>query len=203
MVSFRWASCQSEVSEFESMSSLLSNVFICRGEADLRIWKPDPCDVFSPKSFCRELEEISNVRSSNSLVWVGLALRVKKFCRPVASGKVSTADNLRRGLAMEDGLDICVLCSEEREVGDRLFVHCDSAHFLWCQFLERCGISSCSPSSVEEVFEVWRFVPLVGHMLVMWRLIPFSILWSVWLKRNARIFKQHLMCREDVAHLVL
>lgn len=35
---------------------------------------------------------------------------------------------------------------------------------------------------------------------MLWRLIPFAILWSMWQERNARIFKQ---TKEDVDQLVL
>lgn len=53
-----------------------------------------------------------------------------------------------------------------------------------------------------EVFKVWRFAPFV-RCGVTWRLVHFAILWLEWLERNARIFKQHSMPREDVAHLVM
>lgn len=39
--------------------------------------------------------------------------------------------------------------------------------------------------------------------VTLWRLIPYAVLRSVWLERNARIFKQASMSREEVAELVL
>lgn len=45
--------------------------------------------------------------------------------------------------------------------------------------------------------------PFWGDGSVMWNLISFAILWLVWLKRNARLFKRALITKEDVAQLVL
>ena len=53
------------------MSSLLSNIFLCRDVADCRIWKPASSGLFSSKS--RELDHVGEVGSSCSLVWMGLA----------------------------------------------------------------------------------------------------------------------------------
>lgn len=41
---------QTKMFEFWSMLSLLANIFIYRGEADRRIWKPDPYSVIYSKS---------------------------------------------------------------------------------------------------------------------------------------------------------
>ena len=59
--------------EFESLLSLLSNVYLCRDVANSRIWKSNSLGLFSSKSFDRELDPINKVRSSCALVWRGLA----------------------------------------------------------------------------------------------------------------------------------
>lgn len=65
---------QFEESEYESLLSLLANVFICRDLADCHIWKMNPYGVFSSKFCLRELDMIPNVRLHSSLVWDGLAI---------------------------------------------------------------------------------------------------------------------------------
>lgn len=73
LIHARRALCQSEESLFESMSSILSNMFIYRDEADARIWKPWPSSAFSSRSFLRSMEENSMVKTSCSLVSLRLA----------------------------------------------------------------------------------------------------------------------------------
>lgn len=53
----------------------------------------------------------------------------------------------------------------------------------------------CMPVFVTMVLEARRVAPFFGSGRVMWTLIPFAILWSVWQKRNARVFKR---VKEDV-----
>ena len=110
-VSFRRAWRLSEESEYESLVSLLSNVFICRDVTDSRIWKPIAFSKFSCKSFSRELEDSTQSKASSSLAWQGLAPpRVEGFAWLVILGQVSTTDNLRRrGLASEAISELCVV----------------------------------------------------------------------------------------------
>lgn len=102
MALFRRSLHEFEESKFGSLLILLSNVFLCRGEADRHIWKPRPSRLFSSKSFLRELEAVLGAKSSVSLAWWGwLPLEWKSLVglQLLPSGKVSTTDNLRkRGL---------------------------------------------------------------------------------------------------------
>lgn len=55
-------------------------------------------------------------RSTSYLVWLGLAPpRVETFCWLAISGKVSTADNLKRGMSSENISDLRFCCGKERD----------------------------------------------------------------------------------------
>ena len=137
-------------------------------------------------------------------MWCGLAsLRVEVFCWLVVAGKVSTVDVLRRkGLTLENINDRCSLCGREDETINHLFLHCDFAAFIWKHFLKVCGISWCLPSSLVDIVEGWRLGPFSGCGLLMWKCIPFAILWSIWKERNDRIFKGSQTAVEDTVPLV-
>lgn len=99
------ALCQFEELEHVSLLSLLSNGFICRDEENLCMWKSCPSGEFSTKSFSRGLDVLPEAKSSSFLVWEGLAPpRVVAFCRLAISGKVSTADTVRRRGFLLDNL---------------------------------------------------------------------------------------------------
>lgn len=53
VVRFRRVLHPFESVELESLWSLLSNVFICRNEADSRVWKPKPSAPFLPNHSTR------------------------------------------------------------------------------------------------------------------------------------------------------
>ena len=122
-VSVRRALCLSELVEFESLLSLISNVFLCN-EDDSRIWKPNTAGSFSSKSYCRELGLLMGERSSSVVVWLGPAPpRVEAFYWLAVAGKISTVGSLRRVLMSYSFSDMCCLCVRERESVDHIFLH--------------------------------------------------------------------------------
>ena len=158
-----------EEAEFGSLKNLLSNVFFCRDVVDSRIWMPCSSGAFSCKSFYKELEGFPSINASASLAWLGLAPpRVEAFMWLALSGKVSTADNLRRrGLTSMAISDICVLCGKVNETVDHLFVHCEFSYSLWCRFLARCGVLWSLPRSLVGLVEAWRLSSFFGSSLIL------------------------------------
>lgn len=59
--------------EYESLTSLLSSIFLCEDDVDICFWKPSRSEAFSAKSFSRELDAKLVIISPCSLVWDGLA----------------------------------------------------------------------------------------------------------------------------------
>ena len=53
------------------------------------------------------------------------------------------------------------------------------------------------------MIEAWRCSSFYGCGLVLWRLIPFAILWSVWKEKNDRVFKRSSSSVEDLTLLVV
>lgn len=60
--------------EYESLTSLLSSIFLCEDDVDICFWKPSRFEAFSTKSFSRELDAKLAIISPCSLVWDGLHL---------------------------------------------------------------------------------------------------------------------------------
>lgn len=100
--------------------------FSCEGTLkDSRIWKPSISGEFSAKAFYLALEVNQLPKASSSLVWLDLAPpQVETFCWLAVVAKISTADNLRRGLNMTNISNICMMCRKEESV-NHLFLHCE------------------------------------------------------------------------------
>ena len=119
------------------------------------------------------------------------------------AGKISTADILRRGLTSDNISDTCCHCRRERESIDHLFIQCHVASFIWVYFLNVSGVSWCLPRSLPILFEAWKGTLLVGIGRILWKIIPLSILWSIWNERNYRIFNRKGSTMEDLLSAVL
>lgn len=134
---------------------------------------------FSTKSFNLAYEGTHPNRVPSSFVWLGLAPpQVEAFCWLVVVGKVSMVDNLRRrGLTSNDMSDICVMCGNEEELVNYLFLHRDRVvksleqlywKVLYCMVLfEEFG--GCGGV-------LTRWVPgLLCGVWPFWKMIPFAI----------------------------
>ena len=84
--------------------------------------------------------------------------------------------------------DVCCLCRREMKSIDHLFIHCDVGSSIWIYFLKEFGVYWCFLGSLAILFEAWKRSPLVGNGRILCRIIPFSILLSIWKERNDRIF---------------
>lgn len=85
---------------------------------------------------------------------------------------------------------MCCLCKRERESIDHLLIiHCNVASSFWGHFLKASGMVWCNPSPLVDLIEARRGVSFRRCMLILWRIIPFSIMWSTWKERNEIAFR--------------
>lgn len=188
-VSFRRTLHQSMRSEYGSLKIILT-CFYARKKPINVFGNPSLNRAFSTKSFFNVLEGVSYLRSPCLHVWLGLAPpRLETLCWLVVSGKVTTADNLRRGLSSEAISDFYSLCREGMETVDHLFLHRRVSSSLWRDFGQRCSLSWCLSDSISAMFEAWSFCPFSGCGTVIWKLIPIAIVWSISKERNDRVFR--------------
>lgn len=82
------------------------------------------------------------------------------------------------------------------------FLHCKFACSLWCRFLDGGGVSWCLLGSLMALVEAWKMVPSGGCGVVLWKLVLFSILLSVWRERNDRTFRGVSFSADDLLHMM-
>jgi ribonuclease HI len=116
--------------------------------------------------------------------------KVKHFNWTLLKGKVLTAENLRkRGIL---GPSICFFCRAEEESSHHLFFHCPFAQSCWTQIVR--------PIKMEEIFDQlsslqknWvKGYPYSkkgkNNITCIWKCIPATLSWQIWLARNNCIF---------------
>ncbi|XP_016203224.1 uncharacterized protein LOC107643973 [Arachis ipaensis] len=161
---------------------------------DKLVWKFESKEVFSTRSVVQILQseilsdEITSY-SFTSSVWRGVVpLRIELFGWFVLVGRVNTKERLSRlGVIMPND-NICVLCKKEVESVKHLFLLCDLTWQVWCSWLRRFGEDWAIPGTIRELFESWTGRHKQKQEQKRWLIGFFTVIWNVWVERNARIF---------------
>ena len=92
----------------------------------------------------------------------------------------------------------CVLCKEQLEIGNHMFIHCSFSRTVWGTLTQDLGHSWCVPSNLLDFFCQWHglFKGSVMQEISSWILPHFC--WSIWKEINNQIFKD----REELALVV-
>jgi hypothetical protein len=79
----------------------------------------------------------------------------------------------------------CGRCKKDEESIDHLFLHCESAQFLWNSFFNRFGLAWAMPRGVAHLLSSWWSWGRPRNAVV-WKIIPLYIMWCLWSERNER-----------------
>lgn len=176
-----------ELEEVMAFYQVLYESKILEGENDSLVWRKDSKGLFSVKSFYNCLSPIGNSFLPAKVTWVSsVPTKVAFFCWLVGSNKCLTLDRLaHRGWNVPNR---CVLCKQDAEIVDHLFIHCFVARSLWMLLFNMFGIHWVLPLSTFDLLVDWWFKGGSKKAKVIWYMAPHSILWCIWKERNARTF---------------
>eukprot|EP00253_Pinus_taeda_P006485 PITA_06485 len=127
-------------------------------------------------------------------VWESLALpKVNFFFWTLVHNKLLTGDNLEKRNIV--GLHRCVLCSNNFETTQHLFLDCIFAKQVWGFILQDFQISVPSQNSISNLFASWSLfypqrIPPKSFWRKIWIVLPKYVCWQLWLARNQLIFKE-------------
>jgi len=127
------------------------------------------------------------------MVWKLEALpKIKFFIWALLKGKILTTENLQKiGI---NGPSRCPNCYGAEETMHHLFVDCPYAVDCWKKLSLIDNLPWNSQHSIGEVIHVWKkSCPWKNKRsnLVkrVWNTLPYTMLWSIWLARNQKTFK--------------
>ena len=80
------------------------------------------------------------------------------------------------------------MCKEGCERGDHLLIHCALTSNLWHSVLHSFGVLWVFPNRVVNLIYGWHNW-FGKHDSVVWNLVPSCLVWTIWRKRNRRIFE--------------
>lgn len=76
--------------------------------------------------------------------------------------------------------------------------HCEATQNLWSAFFALCGICWVMLGYVNALLHAWSGVKVSKDWRKRWELMPHSIWWTIWKKRNMRYFEG---MRRSLSHL--
>ncbi|KAK8534667.1 hypothetical protein V6N12_057311 [Hibiscus sabdariffa] len=134
------------------------------------------------------------------LVWHGVAPpKVEIFLWFFVRQRISVRVELAaRGLILSLINDVsCPLCGQAPESVVHLLFSCNVAWKVWMRCAAFWGLSLTFPGDPKSFLLAWHGSGVSKSKDSIWHLIPFAILWTIWLFRNDIIFsKSHLDCSQ-------
>ncbi|XP_057761477.1 uncharacterized protein LOC130981788 [Arachis stenosperma] len=134
-------------------------------------------------------EEITSY-SFTSAIWKGFVPpRIELFSWFVLVGRVNTKDRLCRLGVINPNDRTCVLCGKSVESALHLFAGCEISWQVWCAWLFALGRKWTMPGTLKQHFESWTNTTARRGEKRRWVIGFFAVIWTVWLERNDRIFR--------------
>eukprot|EP00253_Pinus_taeda_P020455 PITA_20455 len=126
-------------------------------------------------------------------VWKNACLpKIKFFAWTLLKGKILIVENLRKkGI---HGPFVCVLCQEEEESTQHLFLNCVIARQCWKQIISPLDLNIDSIEQLSPLNKNWTdSYPYAKKnkvaIMSVWKCLPSTLCWHIWLVRNKCIFK--------------
>ncbi|KAK3231618.1 hypothetical protein Dsin_003499 [Dipteronia sinensis] len=158
---------------------------------DALAWNLNQNGLFTVSFFRRNLEGISDGSSSiQKVVWNGVCpSKVEVFLWQLYKGKVLVREVLQRfGMGHLTMME-CLLCSQETETVDHLFLHCPWTYKLWKVCLDWWDVSWCSNKTIHEWFDGWMGLCPTVKSERAWLSLLSVVVWTVCEVRNQKVFK--------------
>ena len=206
--SFSWARSLRPRDEAERASLLqtLHQAHLSTSDPDTYIWAPSKSGLFSVKSAAMELATPSLSSNFDAIkgLWRGLVpYRIEIFTWMVLIGRINSKDKLiMRGIIPSSEAN-CVLCDQQHEDINHLFLHCSLSHLIWSWWLNLWGLQWVFPGSIRMAFEQWKAPSYGPFFRNVWCASFFIIVWSIWKERNARCFNQKSLHPSQIHELIL
>jgi hypothetical protein len=127
-------------------------------------------------------------------LWKGAApSKVHAFAWQLLLNRIQTKDNLfKRRMIQADQLR-CVMCNQNFESANHLFLHCDVAAKVWYEINSWLGFYLITPPNLLLSFAMWTTCGRNKIEKAGMRLIWFACIWVLWRSRNSCVFNSDVV----------
>ncbi|GKV05619.1 hypothetical protein SLEP1_g17606 [Rubroshorea leprosula] len=185
----------------------IQDIRLIRGKPDLWEWAHSKDGTYSTNSAYQILTRETRTEQHGmelQNVWNKLIPnKISAFSWQLLQDKIPTKLNLhKRGIipTLEDCK--CALCGREAENTSHLFIHCNFAWHLWNACFKWWGFIHVLDKDCWKVFQQLPNPLSRAKWKEGWECIWFGIVWSLWLARNEKIFREKEPDRRRLLELV-
>lgn len=160
-------------------------------QEDRFVWRWTADDRYSVSSAYRAFFNGSASLPGAKELWKTKAPpRVKFFLWLALHGRLWMAHRRKRHGLQDD--NTCVLCDQELETCDHLFVTCVVARELWASVLAPAGLLELAPGSADDLISWWllKGERVDGAARPSFDSMVFLISWTLWKEWNDRTFSR-------------
>ena len=158
---------------------------------DELIWAPTQEGKYSVKMGCLAIShQILDIKKSRAFMFCWNSIVLPKagcFSWLALRKRILTGDRLQKLNIVQNFK--CVLCLEELESVDHLFVQCKVAQECWSFVLQKLNVMFPLPNTLWDLFNGWPSSNNHSFYACLWKCIPASIIWALWWERNKCIFR--------------
>ncbi|XP_016199199.1 uncharacterized protein LOC107640163 [Arachis ipaensis] len=201
--------CQLQISESQLRENMISGLSIELGNGrTIRFWEdswlpPGVLKDMFPRLYsvlqAEVLQEKITSYSFTRAVWKGFVPpRVELFTWFVLVGRMNTKDRLCRFQVIAHQDNRCVLCGKAEETAFHLFLECEITWQVWCAWLLALGRRWSFPDTLKDHFESWTNLSVRKVDRKRWFIGFFAVIWTTWLERNGRLFRDNTSSVEDI-----
>ena len=157
------------------------------------MWEKEGSGFFTCKSLFKYLiDKPTNAPFKfHQFIWkISIPNKVRVFSLLLVLKKLNTQDLLQRRqpfLSISPGW--CVMCKNENESVDHLFLHCTTAQRVWTYVLQKFKVSWVLPYEVTQLIEGDFTMQRDKRIKLLWSIVIHAVLWSLWKERNMCIFE--------------
>ncbi|KAK8496952.1 hypothetical protein V6N12_002541 [Hibiscus sabdariffa] len=136
------------------------------------------------------------------VVWRGVAPpKVETFTWLAILGRIPVkVELLKRGITSLAN-DLCPLCGKFPETVSHLLLSCMVTWKLWMKFASYWGVELVLSDSPYSFLLCWHDIRAGGSTDSIWHVIPYVILWSIWLFRNEMTFKGFILDEDQILYV--
>ncbi|GKU86994.1 hypothetical protein SLEP1_g1457 [Rubroshorea leprosula] len=199
-----------EEDNLTKMLEIINSTLPVKGQKDCWVWRYNKEGEYSVKTAYGLLSgnNISNTTQTHVRVWNNLIpTKICAFGWQVLQDKIPTKLNLyKRGIILDVNQAMCSLCGglcgANIEDANHLFIHCSVAYLVRSKCAQWWRLLLVHPLTCQEDFQQHRHPYKNPLIRTGWDVIWFSIMWSLWMVRNAKIFKNQEWEVDRIVELV-
>ncbi|XP_068636043.1 uncharacterized protein [Aristolochia californica] len=196
-----------ETIEAAELITSLSSARVKNGPNTL-IWTLCPKGTFSALSAYKAHLPPSHAQSCHpsAIAWsLHVPPRAKFFIWTACQNKILTSDALIRwGTHVLDPL--CLFCMSSTKTADHVLLHCNYAHSVWTNLINKIGLHYCSSQNLVSTIHTITKVnlPKIGKLLISCSVG--HMIWGLWKERNNKKFNNkslpdYILCNQIVGQV--